>query len=146
MVHLIIQLFLLSCIFLKQLNTCVKAKPVFLNTYSVLHMSFQTVYKLGHLGNYDPIFYRLGKFIDLVQLSLSCDQPLAAPWTAALQSSLSFTISQSLLRLMPIESVMPSNHFILCRPLLLLPSLFPSMGVFSNELALCIRWPKCWEL
>ena len=71
MVHLIIQLFLLSCIFLKQLNTCVKAKPVFLNTYSVLHMSFQTVYKLGYLGNYDPIFYRLGKFIDLVQFSRS---------------------------------------------------------------------------
>ena len=112
MVHLIIQLFLLSCIFLKQLNTCVKAKPVFLNTYSVLHMSFQTVYKLGHLGNYDPIFYRLGKFIDLVQLSLSCDQPLAAPWTAALQSSLSFTISQSLLKLMSIEFVMLSNHLI----------------------------------
>ena len=66
-------------------------------------------------------------------------------WTAALQASLSFTISPSLLKLMSIELVMPSNHLILCRPLLLLPSIFPSMRVFSNELALCIRWPKYWS-
>ena len=66
------------------------------------------------------------------------------PWTAAHHASLSFTISQSLLKLMSIESVMPFNHLILCRPLLLLPSIFPSIRVFSNESALCIRWPKYW--
>ena len=68
-----------------------------------------------------------------------------ASWTATCQASLSFTISQSLLKLMSIESVMPSNHLILCRPLLLLPSIFPSIRVFSNELALHIRWPKYWS-
>ena len=67
------------------------------------------------------------------------------PWTAAHQSSLSFTISRSLLKLMSIESVMPSNHLILCRPLLLLPSIFPSIRVFSSESALHIRWPKYWS-
>ena len=67
------------------------------------------------------------------------------PWTAAHQASLSFTISQSLLKLMSIESVIPSNHLILCCPLLLLPSIFPSIRVFSNESALCIRWPKYWS-
>ena len=75
---------------------------------------------------------------------LSHVQLFATPWTAAHQASLSFTISQSLLKLMSIESVMPSNHLILCRPLLLLLSIFPSTGVFSNELALCITWPKYW--
>ena len=64
------------------------------------------------------------------------------PWTAARQASLSITNSQSLFKLMSIESVMPSNHLILCHPLLLLPSIFPSIRVFSNESALCIRWPK----
>ena len=67
------------------------------------------------------------------------------PWTAARQASLSFTISRSLLKLMSIELVMPSKHFGLCHPLLLLPSLFPSIRVFSNELTLCIRWPKYWS-
>ena len=65
-------------------------------------------------------------------------------WTAARQASLSITNSWSLLRLMFIKSVMPSNHLILCRPLLLPPSIFPSIRVFSNESALCIRWPKYW--
>ena len=69
----------------------------------------------------------------------------ATPWTAAHQASLSITNSWSLLRLMSIESVMPSNHLILYRPLLLLPSIFPSIRVFSNESALCIRWPKYWS-
>ena len=69
----------------------------------------------------------------------------ASPWTAACQASLSFTISQSLLKCMFIESVMPSNHFILCCPLLLLPSIFPSIRVFSCESALGIRWPKYWS-
>ena len=67
------------------------------------------------------------------------------PWTAACQTSLSVINSQSLLKLMSIESVMPCNHLILCYPLLLLPSVFPSIGVFSSESVLCIRWPKYWS-
>ena len=67
------------------------------------------------------------------------------PWIAACQASLSFTNSQSLLKLMSIESVMPSNHLILCHPLLLLPSILPSIRVFSNKSALLIRWPKYWS-
>ena len=70
-------------------------------------------------------------------------QLFMTPWTAAGQVSLSFTISWNLFKLMSIESVMSSNHLILCYPLLLLPSLFPSIRVFSNESAL-IRWPNCW--
>ena len=69
----------------------------------------------------------------------------ATPWPAAHQAPLSFTISWNLLRLMFIESMMPSNHLILCYPLLLLRSIFPSIRVFSNELTLCIRWPKDWS-
>ena len=67
------------------------------------------------------------------------------PWTAARHTSLSFTISRSLLKLMSIKSMMPSNHLILCHPLLLLPSIFPSIWVFSSEPALLIRWPKYWS-
>ena len=77
--------------------------------------------------------------------SLSHVQLLATPWTAARQASLSITNSQSLPKLMSIDSVMPSSHLILCRPLLLLPSIFPSIRVFSNESALHIRWPKYWS-
>ena len=80
-------------------------------------------------------------FFSSVQ-SLSHAQLFATPWAVALQASLSITNSQSLLKLMSIESVMPSNHLILCRPLLLPPSIFPSIRVFSNESALRIRWPK----
>ena len=69
----------------------------------------------------------------------------ATPWTAARQPSLSITNSQSLFKLMSIELVMPSNHLILCCPLLLLPSIFSSIRIFSNESALCIRWPKYWS-
>ena len=67
------------------------------------------------------------------------------PWTAASQASLSITISRSLVKLMSIESLMPSNHLILCHPLLHLPSVFPSIRVFSNESVLCMRWPKYWS-
>ena len=67
------------------------------------------------------------------------------PWTAVCQASLSITKSRSLLKLTSIESVMPSSHLICCRPLFLLPSIFPSIRVFSNELALHIRWPKYWS-
>ena len=77
--------------------------------------------------------------------SLSRVQLFATPWTAAHQASLFISNSQSLLKLMSIESVMSSNHLILCRHLLLLPSIFPSIRVFSNELVCWIRWPKYWS-
>ena len=81
----------------------------------------------------------------LVQFSHSVMSDPATPWTVARQASLSITNSQSLFKLMSIKSVMPSNHLILCHPLLYLPSTFPSIMVFSNELALCIWWPKYWS-
>ena len=77
--------------------------------------------------------------------SLSCVCLFATPRTAAHLASLSFTISRSLLKIMSIESVMPFNHLILCHSLLLLPSILPSIRVFSNESALHIRWPKDWS-
>ena len=77
--------------------------------------------------------------------SLSCVQLFGTPWTAACQVSLSFTISWNLLKFMSIELVMSPNHFILCHLLLFLPSIFPSIRVFSNEMALHIRWPKFWS-
>ena len=83
-------------------------------------------------------------FLSSVQL-LSRFWLFATPWTAALQASLSITNSQSLPKFMSIESVIPSNHVILCCPLLLLPSIFPRISVFSNESALRIRWPKYWS-
>ena len=79
------------------------------------------------------------------QFSHSVESNFATPWTAAHQASLSITNSWSLPKPMSIESVMPSNHPILCRPLPLLPSSFPSIRVFSNESALRIRWPKYWS-
>ena len=84
-------------------------------------------------------------FILVVAQLLSQDRLFATPWTAAYQAFLSFTISQSLLKLVSIESVMPSNHLILCCPLLLLPSTFPGIRVFSKGLALLIRWSKYWS-
>ena len=78
-------------------------------------------------------------------LLLSRVRLFVTPWTVAHQASLSITNSQSLLKLMSIELVMPSNHLILCRPLLLLPSIFPSIRVFSNESVLPITWPKYWS-
>ena len=77
--------------------------------------------------------------------SLSRVWLFVTPWTAACQASLSNTNSQSLLKLMPIELVMPSNHLIFCHPLFLLPSVFPSIRVFSNQSVLHIRWPKYWS-
>ena len=85
-----------------------------------------------------------GSAVCLVQ-SLSRVQLFATPWIAACQASLSITNSQSLLKLMSIELVMPSNHLILCHPLLLPPSIFPSNRVSSNESVLHIRWPKYWS-
>ena len=95
----------------------------------------------------EPIMQKLRivkHILPSVQFSHSVMSDYATPWTAACQASLSITNFQSLFKLMSIESVMPSNHLILCRPLLL-PSIFPSIRVFSNELALCIRWPKYWS-
>ena len=91
---------------------------------------------------------RFTLFIELIfssVRSLSRVQPFATPWTAACQTSLSFTNSWSPPKPMSSESVMPSNHLILCHPLLLLSSIFPSIRVFSNESALHIRWPKYWS-
>ena len=84
--------------------------------------------------------FLLSLFIYLVM-----SDSLETPWTAAHQASLSVTNSQNLLKLMSIELVMPSNHLILCRPLLFLPLIFPRIRVFSNESALRIRWPKYWS-
>ena len=83
--------------------------------------------------------------LPIVVQSLSHVQLIATPWTAAHQTSLSFTISWSLLKLRSFESVIPSNHLILCPLLLLLPSIFPNIGIFSSESALHIRWPKYWS-
>ena len=81
-----------------------------------------------------------------VQFSCSVMSDSVTPWTAARQASLSITNSRSLLKLMSIESLMPSSHLILCHPLLLKPSIFPNIRVFSNESVLHIRWPKYWSL
>ena len=83
--------------------------------------------------------------ISSVQFSHSVVFDSATPWTAACQASLSITNSQSLLKFMSITLVMPSNHLIVCHPLLLPPAIFPSIRVFSNESVLCIRWPKYWS-
>ena len=79
------------------------------------------------------------------QFSRSVMSDSVTPWTAACKASLSITNSQSQLKIMSIESVMPSNHLILCHPLLLLPSIFLSIRVFPNESVLCIKWPKDWS-
>ena len=83
---------------------------------------------------------------NFVVQSFSCVQLFVTPWTAACQASLTFSISWSLLKLMFVESMMPSKHLILCCPLILLPSVFPSIRIFSSESALHIRWPKYWSL
>ena len=90
-------------------------------------------------------FHSLFPYLLLLLFSCSVVSDSVTLWTAACQASLSITISQSLLKLMSIESVMPSNHLVLCHPLLLLPALFPSIRIFSNESPLCIKWPKRWS-
>ena len=94
--------------------------------------------------NFTCVFLHFMWILVIVQL-LSHAQLFATPWTAAHQASLSFAIFQSLLKLMCIESVMPSNHLVLYRSLLLLPSIFPSTRIFFSELAHHIRWPKYWN-
>ena len=94
--------------------------------------------------NYLDVGVYLLQQLSVVQ-SLSCVQLFATPWIAVHQAFLSFTVSWSLFKLMSIELVMPTNHLILCRPLLLLPSIIPSIRGFSTESGLCIRWAKYWS-
>ena len=101
------------------------------------------LYHIGHKVTRIPLVLLLTMLFSSVQL-LNHVQLFATPWTAACQSVLSITNSWSLLKLMSTELVMPSNHLILCCPLLL-PSVFPSIRVVSNESVLLIRWPKCWN-
>ena len=93
--------------------------------------------------SYSTAIYKF--VVEVVVQSLSHVQLLVIPWTVACQASLSFTVSWRLLKLISIELMMPSNHFIFCHLLLLLPSIFPSTRIFSNELAHHIRWPKNWN-
>ena len=94
---------------------------------------------------YVSIIYSSSFYVVIVVQSISHVQLFATPWTAAHEASLSFTISQSLLKLMSIESVMPSNHLVICHPLLLLPSVFPRIRVFFSKSSHPIRWPKYWS-
>jgi len=122
--------YLLQGIFLPQ-----GLKPGLLHCRQILyHMSHQG----RHLNNLTFISPASAQLLSRVQLFVT-------PWMAACQASLSITNSQSLLKVMSIELVMPSNYLILCCPLLLLPSIFPSIRIFSNESVLCIRWPKYWS-
>ena len=129
--------------------------PQALGHYRLLEGSSLPVLKTDLRTNKDcfhwmsmHLFFKIYRLVVISQIqfcsvqSLSRVRLLATPWTAAHQASLSITNSQSLLKLMSIESVMPSNQLILCHPLLLLPSLFPSIRVFSNESVLHIRWPN----
>ena len=100
---------------------------------------------MDHTFHYFQFLFAYPTLTFVVVQSLSCLQLFVMPWTAACQASLSFTISRSLCKFMSIELMMPSNHLILCCPLLLLPSIFPSIRIFSNELALPIRCPKYWS-
>ena len=122
------------------LRTCSGPKPQF-SCVLVHTLPFpHTFIRKNHFGkdNKSCLEYFSSRS-SIAQLCLTFCNPA---WTAACQASLSITNSQSLLKLMPIKSVMPSNHLILCHPLLLLPSIFPSIRVFSNESVLRIRWPK----
>ena len=112
-----------------------------LKTFFLLYEPGETFWKSSITTEDIKNFWKL---LEIIVQSLSHVQLFVTPWTATSQASLFFTIYQSLLRLMSIESVMPPNHFILCYPLLL-PSMFPSIRVFSNESTLHIRWPKYWS-
>ena len=122
--------------------------------YLSLLSSVLNCHDYSRSGNVSPsnLLFSFNIILDLrinhkyfVAQLLSCIQLFATPRTAAWQASLSFTISWNLLKLMSIKSVMPSNHLILCHPLLLLHSIFPSIRIFCSESALCIRWPKYWS-
>ena len=118
--------------------------PVIILLILELHVTGLLLHALfcARLPVYSNKSARFGRRCDC---SLSRVRLSMTPWTAACHASLSFTISWSLLKLISIESVMPSNHLIFCHPLLLLPSIFLSIRVFSNESALHVRWPKYWS-
>ena len=122
------------------------AKPVTSSLRDVLELEFHLVpyMLLAPFWQGLPSLARLSASISSVQ-SLSRVRLITTPWTAARQASVSSTNSQSLLKLMSIKLVMPSSRLILCHPLLLMPSIFPSLRVFSSESVLCIRWPKYWS-
>ena len=119
---------------------------VLYSKFSQAHTNFIiSVKAFSNRGQTKPWFtFSYNSFLVVVQ-SLSRVRLFVTPRTAARQASLSITNSRSFLKLLSIELVMPSNHLILCRPLLFLPSIFPSIRVFSNESVLCIRWPKYWS-
>ena len=124
-----------------------QASLSFIICWSFLKLvSIESVMPSNHVILYRPLLLLPSVFpsISSVQ-SLSCVWLSVTPWTTACQASLSITISQSPPKPMSIESMMPSNHLILCCPLLLRPSVFPSLRVFSSESALCIRWPEYWS-
>ena len=133
----------LSCIYLCQpICLCLLSVSISINHLSIY---INTSICLPICIYYLPTITHLSISLPIVVQFLSHMQLFVTPWTAAHQASLSITNSQSLLKPMSIELVMPSNHLILCRPLLLLPSIFPSVRVFSNESALCITWLKYWS-
>ena len=115
----------------------------FFTWFSIFRAQFNFCLFLWSLFWLLPLWHLFLQFSSVQ--SLSPARLLTTPWTVARQASLSITNSQSLPKPMSIDSVMPSNHLILHRPLLLLSSIFPSIRVFSNESALCIRWPKYWS-
>ena len=108
-------------------------------TIPLPHATHENQFKISHKSKHKNANYKTSQFSHSVMSDSS------TPWTAAHQASLSITNSWSLLKLMSIESVMPSNHLILCCPFLLLSSIFPSIRVFPSESVLQIRWPKCWS-
>ena len=115
----------------------------FVNTKLIVSSAKHFDYKVKHGHTQSMSSQNYASFSQFSSVAQSC--LFVTPWTAACQASSSITNSRSLLKLMSIESVMPSNHLILCCPLLLLPSIFPSIRVFSNESILCIRSPKYWS-
>ena len=115
----------------------------FVNTKLIVSSAKHFDYKVKHGHTQSMSSQNYASFSQFSSVAQSC--LLVTPWTAACQASSSITNSRSLLKLMSIESVMQSNHLILCCPLLLLPSIFPSIRVFSNESVLCIRSPKYWS-
>ena len=120
---------------------------IYRSNFTVLYMNIYLPFSATFVE--ETIHSSLGILASLTKhsvQSISCVQLFANPWTAACQASLSITSSQILLKLMSIQSVTPSSHLILCPALLLLPSIFPSIRVFSNESVLRIRWPKYWSV
>ena len=130
---------------------CIK-EHAYCSSFIILHSTFQyclhpQIHVL-HSSNYQWVFALFGLLVQFSHSDWLCQTHVwlsVTPWTAAGQASLSITNTQSLLKLTTIESVMPSNCLILCRPLLLLPSIFPSIRVFTNESVLHIRWLKYWS-